>query len=372
MRLESQDARASEGVASALPTLGTTRPRVGRSWLSTYFSNDIAIDLGTANTLVSVRGETEIRSEPSVVAMRTDGHGGDRVLAVGVEAKRMLGRAPDSIRTVRPLESGVIADFTAAEFLLRHFIEVARRRRSRFFRPRVVIAVPAGITSVEKRAVRDAASAAGAREIHLIEEPMAAAIGSNLMVLEPCGSMIVDIGGGTTDIAVISLGGIVSAECVRIAGDAMDEAIRTYIKRKFELEIGEETAERIKMTVGSAWHEGPGRTMIVKGSDLIERVPKAIEVSSNDVRDAISEQVTAILRATRETLERTPAELAADLTDRGIVLTGGGAFIEGIDVLLQRETGLPITRAADPLAAVVLGCRRCLEEPELLAAVEMP
>jgi len=363
------DDAAADGV-NVEPVRFAPRPP-SRSW-STYLSSDLAIDLGTANTLVSVRGETEIRSEPSVVAMRVGASGNDRALAVGIEAKRMLGRTPDGICTIRPLKSGVIADFTAAEFLLRHFIETARKRRFRLLRPKVVIAVPAGITSVEKRAVRDAASTAGAREVHLIEEPMAAAIGSQLEVTKPEGSMIVDIGGGTTDVAVVSLGGIVSSKCVPIAGDAMDEAICTYVKRQFELEIGEETAERIKIQVGSAWHGAPRGSMVVKGRDLVNRVPKAIEIASHHVREAISEQIGSILHATRETLERTPAELAADLTDRGIVLTGGGAFLPGLDALLQKETGLPVVRTRDPLAAVVLGCRTCLEDPKLLETVELP
>ncbi len=341
-----------------------------RGWAA-YFSSDLAIDLGTANTLVCARGESEIRSEPSVVAMRARSSGNERALAVGIEAKRMLGRTPEGIRTMRPLKNGVIADFTAAEFLLRYFIETARKRRLRLLRPRVVIAVPAGITSVEQRAVRDAAQTAGAREVHLIEEPMAAAIGCDLAVTKPEGSMIVDIGGGTTDIAVIALGGIVSSKCVPVAGDAMDEAICTYVKRQFELEIGEETAERIKIEVGSAWHGAPQGSMVVKGRDLVDRVPKAVEISSHHVREAIAEQISAILNATRETLERTPAELAADLTDRGIILTGGGAFLPGLDVLLQKETGLPVARTQDPLAAVVLGCRRCLDDPELLETVEL-
>jgi rod shape-determining protein MreB and related proteins len=333
-----------------------------------YFSNDLAIDLGTANTLVYVKGRGVVMSEPSVVAVQTDSRGNDRVKSVGKEAKMMLGRTPGSIRAVRPLKDGVIADFEIAEALLRHFISRAHNRSS-FIRPRIVIAVPSGITEVEKRAVRESALSASAREVYLIDEPMAAAIGAGLPITEPSGNMIIDIGGGTTEVAVISLAGIVYANSVRVGGDKMDDAILNYVKRKFNLLIGEGTAERIKIEIGTAYPVDEPRTMPVKGRDLVGGVPKTVEINTEDVREALQEPVNAIVEAAKIALERTPPELAADIADKGIVLTGGGSLLKNLDVLLRQETGLPIMLAEDPFTAVVMGCGRCLDEISLLRDV---
>ena len=334
------------------------------------FSNDLAIDLGTANTLVYAKGRGIVSSEPSVVAVQTDARGVDRVRAVGREAKSMLGRTPGSIRAVRPLRDGVIADFEIAEALLRYFIQRAHNR-SKLLRPRIVISVPSGITEVEKRAVRESALSASAREVYLLEEPMAAAIGAGLPITEPSGNMIIDIGGGTTEVAVISLAGIVYANSVRVGGDKMDEAILNYVKRKYNLLIGERTAEMIKIDIGSAYPTDEPRTMAVKGRDLVAGVPKTIEVSTEDVREALMEPVNAIVEAAKIALERTPPELAADIADKGIVLTGGGALLENLDVLLREETSLPIMLAEDPFTAVVMGCGRCLDEIDLLRDVTL-
>jgi rod shape-determining protein MreB len=329
------------------------------------FSNDLGIDLGTANTLVYAKGRGIISSEPSVVAVDTEKH---RVRAVGKEAKSMLGRTPGTIRAVRPLRDGVIADFEIAEAMLRSFIQKAHNR-STFLRPRIVISVPSGITEVEKRAVRESALSASAREVYLIEEPMAAAIGAGLPITEPSGNMIVDIGGGTTEVAIISLAGIVTANSVRVGGDKMDDAILNYVKRKFNLLIGERTAERIKIEIGNAYPVDEPKSMIVKGRDLVAGVPKTLEINTEDVREALMEPVNAIIEATKVVLERTPPELAADIADKGIVLSGGGALIQNLDVLLREETGLPIMLAEDPFTAVVMGCGRCLDELDLLKDV---
>jgi rod shape-determining protein MreB len=334
------------------------------------FSNDLAIDLGTANTLVYAKGRGIVSSEPSVVAVHTDSRGVDRVRAVGKEAKSMLGRTPGTIRAVRPLRDGVIADFEIAEAMLRYFIQRAHNR-STLLRPRIVISVPSGITEVEKRAVRESALSASAREVFLLEEPMAAAIGAGLPITEPSGNMIIDIGGGTTEVAVISLSGIVYANSVRVGGDKMDDAILNHVKRKYNLLIGERSAEQIKIEIGSAYPSDENRTMIVKGRDLVAGVPKTLEMSAEDVREALLEPVNSIIEATKVALERTPPELAADIADKGIVLTGGGALLQGIDVLLREETNLPIMLAEDPFTAVVMGCGRCLDEMDLLRDVTL-
>ena len=329
------------------------------------FSNDLAIDLGTANTLVYAKGRGIISSEPSVVAVDTVKH---RVRAVGKEAKSMLGRTPDSIKAVRPLRDGVIADFEIAEAMLRYFIQKAHNR-STFLRPRIVISVPSGITEVEKRAVRESALSASAREVYLIDEPMAAAIGAGLPITEPSGNMIIDIGGGTTEVAIISLSGIVYANSVRVGGDKMDDAILNYVKRKYNLLIGERTAERIKIEIGSAYPSDEQRSLVVKGRDLVAGVPKTLEIHTEDIREALTEPVNAIVEAAKIALERTPPELAADIADKGIVLSGGGALLQNLDILLREETGLPIMLAEDPFTAVVMGCGRCLDDADLLRDV---
>ena len=333
------------------------------------FSNDLAIDLGTANTLVYVRGRGIVFSEPSVVAVQKDYRGGmKRVLAVGKEAKMMVGRTPGHIVAIRPMREGVIADFEVTREMLRYFIRKAHNRKT-LVRPRIIICVPFGITEVEKRAVKESAMSAGAREVYLIEEPMAAAIGAGLPITEPSGNMIVDIGGGTCEVAVISLAGIVLSQSVRIAGDKMDEAIIQYMKRKYNLLIGESTAERIKMTIGTAYPTDELLTMQVKGRDLVAGIPKTIEINSDEIRDSMIEPINTIVNAVRVALERTPPELASDIVDKGIVLAGGGALLRHIDVLLREETGLPITIADDPLAAVVLGTGKALDELDLLRQV---
>jgi rod shape-determining protein MreB and related proteins len=329
------------------------------------FSNDLAIDLGTANTLVYAKGRGIISNEPSVVAVDTEKH---KVRAVGKEAKSMLGRTPGSIHAVRPLRDGVIADFEIAEAMLRYFIQKAHNR-STFLRPRIVISVPSGITEVEKRAVRESALSASAREVYLIEEPMAAAIGAGLPITEPSGNMIIDIGGGTTEVAIISLSGIVYANSVRVGGDKMDEAILNYVKRKYNLLIGERTAERIKIEIGTAYPSDEQRSLVVKGRDLVAGVPKTLEIHTEDVREALTEPVNAIVEAAKIALERTPPELAADIADKGIVLSGGGSMLQNLDILLREETGLPIMLAEDPFTAVVMGCGRCLDEVDLLRDV---
>jgi len=337
-------------------------------WLAGLFSNDLAIDLGTANTLVYVKGIGIVTNEPSVVAVQRDSRGGKKILAVGKEAKEMLGRTPGSIVAIRPMKDGVIADFEVTEAMLRYFIERAHNRRT-MVKPRIIICVPYGITEVEKRAVRESAESAGAREVYLIEEPMAAAIGAGLPITEPSGSMIVDIGGGTTEVAVISLAGIVYSKSVRVGGDKMDEAIVNYLKRKYQLLIGERTAEQIKITIGTAYPDENVKTMAVKGRDLVAGIPKTIEVNSEEVREAIMEPVNTIVEAVRVALEKTPPELAADIVDKGIMLAGGGALIQNLDILLREETGLPIMIADDPLCAVVLGSGKALDQIDILSQV---
>ena len=337
-------------------------------WLAGMFSNDLAIDLGTANTLVYVKGVGIVTNEPSVVAVQRDARGGKKILAVGKEAKEMLGRTPGSIMAIRPMKDGVIADFEITEAMLRYFIERAHNRRT-MVKPRIIICVPYGITEVEKRAVKESAESAGAREVHLIEEPMAAAIGAGLPITEPSGSMIVDIGGGTTEVAVISLAGIVYSKSVRVGGDKMDEAIVNYLKRKYNLLIGERTAEQIKITIGTAYPDENVQTMAVKGRDLVAGIPKTIEVNSEEIREAIMEPVNTIVEAVRVALEKTPPELAADIVDKGIMLAGGGALIRNLDILLREETGLPIMIADDPLCAVVLGSGKALDQIDILSQV---
>jgi len=335
-----------------------------------WFSNDLAIDLGTANTLVYARGRGIVVSEPSVVAIVKDARGADKVRAVGREAKDMLGRTPGNIVATRPIKDGVIADFEVTEAMLRYFIARVHNR-STLVRPRIVIAVPSGITEVEKRAVRESAMSAGAREVYLIEEPMAAAIGAGLPVTEPSGNMIIDIGGGTTEVAVISLSGIVYSNSTRVGGDKMDEAIIDYIKRKYNMLIGERTAEEIKITIGTAYASEESRSMELKGRDLVAGVPKTLEVKSEEVREALQGPVNAVVDAVKVALEQTPPELAADIVDKGIVLTGGGALLRNLDILLREETGLPVMLAEDPLSAVALGTGRCLDEIHLLKDVSI-
>ncbi len=337
-----------------------------------WFSSDLAIDLGTANTLVYVKGRGIVVSEPSVVAVVKDGRGGpDRVRAVGQEAKQMLGRTPGNIVAIRPLKDGVIADFEVTEAMLRYFIARVHNRstRSSFIRPRIVIAVPSGITEVETRAVREAAMSAGAREVFLIEEPMAAAIGAGLPVTEASGNMVVDIGGGTTEVAVISLSGIVYSHSERVGGDKMDEAVITYVKRKYNLLIGERTAELIKIKIGSAFPCDEVEVMEVKGRDLVGGVPKTLEISSEEVREALSEPIRQVVDSVKGALELTPPELSADIVDKGIVLVGGGSLLRNFDVLLREETGLPVMLAEDPLTCVTLGTGKCLDELHLLREV---
>jgi rod shape-determining protein MreB len=332
------------------------------------FSNDLAIDLGTANTLVYVKGKGIIAFEPSVVAVQRDARGIKKVLAVGKEAKEMLGRTPGSIEAIRPMKEGVIADFEVTEAMLRYFIRKAHNRKT-LIRPRIIICVPFGITEVEKRAVRESAESAGAREVFLIEQPMAAAIGAGLPITEPSGNMIVDIGGGTTQVAVISLAGIVYSRSIRIAGDKLDEAIIHYLKRKYNMLIGERTAEQIKINIGTAYPEKEVRTMEVKGRDLVAGVPKTLEVNSEEVREAIQEPVNAIVESVKVALERTPPELASDIVDRGIFLAGGGALIRNIDLLLREETDLPVMIADDPMTCVVLGTGKALDQLDTLRGI---
>ena len=323
------------------------------------FANDVAIDLGTANTLVYLRGKGIVLNEPSVVAVdRTT----NKVIAVGKEAKSMLGRAPDEIHAVRPLKDGVIADFEKTEDLLREFIQKALRRRT-WVRPRIIICVPSGITEVEKRAVQDSAQHAGAREVLLVPEPIAAAIGVGLPVGKPSGNMIIDIGGGTTEIAVMALNSIVNQQSIRVGGDEMDEAIVQYVKKAYNLLIGEQTAEQIKIRIGSAFRLEQEEEMEIKGRDLVAGIPKTMKISSVEVREALSEPLQQIVDALMQSLEKTPPELASDIVDRGIVMTGGGSLLRGIDMLLREATNLPITVAEDPLSCVVLGTGKILDDP---------
>jgi rod shape-determining protein MreB len=332
------------------------------------FSTDLAIDLGTANTLVYVKGKGILFSEPSVVAIQMDSKGNKSVLAVGREAKEMLGRTPGNIFAIRPMKDGVIADFEITGEMLRYFIAKAHNRKT-LLRPRVVISVPSGITPVEKRAVRESAQSAGARETYLIEEPMAAAIGAGLPVTEASGNMVVDIGGGRTEVAVISLSGIVTSQSIRVAGDDMDEAILQYVKRKYNLLIGERTAELIKINIGSAYPEENPQSIEVKGRDLVTGIPKTLEINSEEVREALAESINTIIDTVRITLEGTPPELAADIVDKGIVLVGGGALLRNLDLLLREVTNLPITIVEDPLSAIARGAGMVLDNEKLLHTV---
>lgn len=333
------------------------------------FSNDLAIDLGTANTLVFMKGKGVVVSEPSVVAVHTGIAGQRKVLAVGKDAKEMLGRTPGSIVAIRPMKDGVIADFDYTEEMLRYFIRKVHNRKT-LVRPRIVICVPSGITQVEKRAVRESAESAGAREVYLIEEPMAAAIGAGLPITEASGNMIVDIGGGTTEVAVISLAGIVYSQSVRIGGDKLDESIVQYMKRKYNLLIGERTAEAVKIGIGNVYAtDDEVLSMEVKGRDLVSGIPKTLEISSHEIREAMSEPINTIIEAVRIALEQTPPELAADIVDKGIVLAGGGAYLKNLDLLLREETGLPVTVAEDPLTCVVYGSGKILDHMDLLRQV---
>jgi len=324
--------------------------------LANYFSNDIAIDLGTANTLVYIKGNGIVLNEPSVVAVDQKTK---KVYAVGAEAKAMIGKTPNHIVAIRPLKDGVIADFEITEVMLREFIRKAQKKRF-FIRPRIVIAVPSGITEVERRAVTDSAQNAGAREVYLVAEPVASAIGVGLPVDKPSGNMVIDIGGGTTEIAVIALNGIVTDMSIRIAGDEMDEAIVLHIKKAYNLLIGDQTAEHVKMVIGSATKLKKEEEMEIKGRDLVSGIPKTLKISSAEVREALAEPVSQIVAAVKTTLEQTPPELAADIVDRGIVMTGGGSLLRGLDMLLKEETNLPINVVEDPLTCVVLGCGKVL------------
>jgi len=336
-----------------------------------YFSSDLAIDLGTANTLIWVRGKGIVLNEPSVVAVRQEfgPRGGRQVLAVGVEAKRMLGRTPGSIQAIRPMKDGVIADFTVTGEMLKYFIRKVHEKRLFQPSPRIVICVPCGSTQVERRAIRESAIGAGAREVYLIEEPMAAAIGADLPIADPTGSMVLDIGGGTSEVGVISLGGLVYATSLRIAGDKMDEAIISYVRRKYGLLIGEATAEKVKIQVGTAWHESEMRQMEIKGRHIADGVPRSMVINSKEVLAALSECLAGIVTAIKGALEQTPPELAADIADKGLVVSGGGALLRDLDIMLREETGLPIVIAEDPLTCVVRGCGRALEETESLSDV---
>ncbi|CAK8725387.1 Cell shape-determining ATPase MreB, actin-like superfamily [Candidatus Electrothrix laxa] len=337
------------------------------NFLFGWMSNDLAIDLGTANTVLYVKGKGIVLREPSVVAVRQDARGG-KVLAVGSEAKEMLGKTPGNIAAIRPMKDGVIADFEVTEAMLRYFINKVHNRRT-LVHPRIIISVPSGITQVEKRAVRESAESAGAREVYLIEEPMAAAIGADLPITEPTANMIIDVGGGTTEVAVISLAGIVYAKSVRVAGDKMDASILQYIKRKHNLAIGERTAEVIKTTIGNVLPVEPYETMEIKGRDLVSGVPKTITITSEEIQSAIAEQVDVIVDAVRLALEVTPPELSADIVDQGIVLTGGGALLKNLDKLLTNETGMPIIVADDPLSSVVLGTGKALDNFDILKEI---
>ena len=334
------------------------------------FSSDLAIDLGTSNTRIFVRGKGIVVNEPSVVAVRTAPGGKREIVAVGREAKDMLGRTPDQIVATRPIKDGVIADFDATAEMLRHFIQKAHGR-STLVKPRIIIAVPVGVTEVEKRAVKESAESASAREVYLIEEPMAAAIGAGMPITEPSGNMIVDVGGGTCEVAVISLGGIVYNRSVRVGGDKMDLAIVAHIKKRYSLLIGERTAEQIKIRIGSAYPDDELLTMEVKGRDLVAGVPKTIECNSDEIREAMAEPINAVSEAVRIGLERTLPELASDIVDRGIILSGGGSLLRNLDVLLRKETGLPVFHSEEPISGTVIGAGMALEKIDLLQQVAM-
>lgn len=338
------------------------------SWFQSLFSNDIAIDLGTATTLIYIKGRGIVSREPSVVAVQVDARGLRRVLAVGKDAKEMIGRTPMGIEAIRPMRDGVIADFEITEAMLRYFINRAHSKRT-LVRPRVIICVPCGITDVEKRAVRESAESTSAREVFLIEEPMAAAIGAGLPITEPAGNMIVDIGGGTTEIAVISLAGIVHSQSLKVGGDRMDQAIVDHLRRKYNLLIGERTAEQIKVRIGNAWPQPTSGTMEVKGRDVAAGVPRTVVVGADEIREALADPLSEIVKGVRTALERTPPELSADIVDKGVVLAGGGALLQGIEQLLREETGLPVLIADDPVSAVVKGAGMALDDDNLLRHV---
>ncbi len=337
------------------------------SKILSWFSKDLAIDLGTANTLIYLKGKGIILREPSVVAIKDDGKF-KRVLAVGEDAKKMIGKTPGAIKAIRPLKEGVIADFEVTEAMIRYFIQKVHNRGF-LVKPRIIVSVPSGTTQVERRAVKESAESAGAREVYLIEEPMAAAIGAGLPITEPVASMIVDIGGGTTEVAVISLGGIVVSHSIKVAGDKIDEAILQYIKRTYNLLIGEATAEQIKIKIGDVQPEEPYETIEIKGRDLITGIPKTITISSKEIQEAIKEPVDLIVQAIKNVLENTPPELAADIVDRGITLSGGGALLKNLDRLIQEETGLEVKIAEDTMTCVALGAGKALEEIERLKEV---
>ncbi len=337
------------------------------------FSNDLAIDLGTANTLIYVRGKGIVISEPSVVAVQKNSRGEMIVRAVGIEAKKMLGKTPGAIQAIRPMRDGVIANFDVTSEMIKYFIAKVQKTNSSFIKikPRVVIGVPSGITQVEKRAVRESAESAGAREVYLVEEPMAAAIGAGLPINEPSGNMIIDIGGGTTEVAVISLSGIVYSSSTRVGGDAMDETIAQYIKKRYNLLIGEKTAETIKINIGSAYPSSEKQTMEVKGRDLLTGIPKILNLSNDEVLESLSDVCEQIVHAAKSALEHTPPELSADIVDRGIVLSGGGSLLNGLDILLRERTGLPIIYAEEPLSCVVRGIASSLENINLLKHISV-
>lgn len=336
-----------------------------------FFSSDLAIDLGTANTLIYVRDKGIVLNEPSVVAIRQEygARNARAVLAVGAEAKKMLGRTPGSITAIRPMKEGVIADFTVTGEMLKHFIRKVHERRIFQPSPRIVICVPCGSTQVERRAIRESALSAGAREVYLIEEPMAAAIGADLPIADPSGSMVLDIGGGTSEVGVISLGGIVYSNSLRVAGDKMDEAIINYVRRKYGLLVGEATAEKVKKDIGCAHADSEVREMEIKGRHIADGVPRAMVITSREIHTALAESLTGIVSAIKLALEQTPPELAADIADKGLVLTGGGALLRDIDVMLREETRLPIVVTDDPLTCVARGCGRALEEADTLSEV---
>jgi len=335
-----------------------------------FFSNDLAVDLGTANTLVYVRDKGIILNEPSVVAIRHSGMGvnNKQVLAVGQEAKLMLGRTPGHIQAIRPMKDGVIADFTITEVMLKFFIRKVQENRF-FASPRIIICVPCGSTQVERRAIRESASGAGAREVYLIEEPMAVAIGANLPVAEPTGSMVVDIGGGTTEVGILSLGGMVYSQSLRTAGDTFDEAIINFVRRRHSILIGEATAERVKHAIGSAWSKSEHREMEIKGRDITEGMSRSVVITSGDIYEAISDPLNLIVAAIRQALEKTPPELSADIGDKGMVVAGGGALLRDMDRRLMRDTGLPVIIADDPMTCVARGCGRALEDMDMLGDV---
>ncbi|MEM7366717.1 MAG: rod shape-determining protein [Pseudomonadota bacterium] len=335
-----------------------------------FFSNDLAIDLGTANTLIYVRNKGIILNEPSVVAIKSapDGQSGKSVLAVGQDAKLMLGRTPGSIRAIRPMKDGVIADFNVTEDMLKYFIRKVQENRF-FSSPRIIICVPCGSTQVERRAIRESATSAGAREVYLIEEPMAVAIGANLPVAEPTGSMVVDIGGGTTEVGILSLGGMVYSNSLRTAGDSFDEAIINYVRRRHGVLIGEATAERVKQTIAAAWSESEHKEMEIKGRDISEGMSRSLVITSEEIYEAIGDALEQIVQAIRQALEKTPPELSADIGEKGMVIAGGGALLRDMDRRLMQDTGLPVVVAEEPLTCVARGCGRALEEMDMLGDV---